>query len=83
MPLNQFFDLYPEAFRDHDEKDYMVLLLFLMYEKSKGHESELAPFIEAWSASDPGYTWSEAELLKSRDHYLAADCAEAKEVVDE
>jgi hypothetical protein len=35
LPLKQIYDLYPEVFEEHTEAQYLVLVLYVMYEMTQ------------------------------------------------
>ena len=52
----------PEIFKEHFDAEYLILIVFLLYEMLKEEKSFWAPYFAIVNVSDLPYTWSEDEL---------------------
>ena len=75
--ISHVYRKHPELFENNGERDYYVMILFLMYERAKGIKSFWHPYFEICEISDIPAQWSDEEIekigsieLKDRIYYF-------------
>lgn len=61
---------HKHLFRDHEESEDLIIYIFIMYEKLKGHRSFWHPYLEIVDGMDLVMFWSEQELDALQDVFL-------------
>ena len=61
---------HPELFIKHDDKEYLALTTFLMYESCRGSDSFWSAYLRTMGSPDLPYHWSDEELNQLRDPVL-------------
>ena len=72
---------HPELFEDHYDQEYLVLIVFIMFEMCKGEASFWYPYFITVSESDLPYEWNDKEIEELHDELLRVESGEYKREV--
>jgi hypothetical protein len=81
--ISEIFSSHPYHFAGHPEADFDILLVFLIYEKSKGPGSKWATYFEAISDLELLVDWSDHELSQLQDPHLVFSVEELNLKIEE
>ncbi|OMJ93492.1 hypothetical protein SteCoe_3464 [Stentor coeruleus] len=79
--ISSIFSAYPYFFAGHDNAEFDILLVFLVYEKSKGSSSKWHTYFEAINDLELLCDWSENDLQQLQDPLLVYHAREFAEKI--
>lgn len=80
--INNIFSAYPYFFSGHDNAEFDILLVFLVYEKSKNSSSKWHTYFEALGDLELLCDWSESDFQQLQDPLLVYHTREFAEKIN-
>ena len=77
--IAEIFRVHPDVFLANEDRDFNVLVVFLMYERSKGPESFWHPYFETVQLVDLPALWEDEDIEKLQDPELVENIKYFKE----
>ena len=69
----ELYDKHPEIFKKHYDAEYLRIIVYLWYEKSKGEESFWKPYLDIINFTDMPFLWSDEEMDEFQDAVLISN----------
>lgn len=82
-PLGPLFSVHPSLFVTNIDRDTVILMVYLIYERLKGTESFYRPYFDMVDSPLPTCYWSPEVLSRSDLSEFKADLEEARVRCDE
>ena len=81
-PIAHVFDSHDGLFVTNYDRDQMILIVYLIYERLKGEESFFHPYLDMVDAETPTPYWPDEVIEKSDLQFFKWSLKEAKERLD-
>jgi hypothetical protein len=56
------YDNHPEIFKKHYDAEFLILIVFLWFEKAKGEASFWKPYLDIINFTDLPFLWSDEDI---------------------